>query len=237
MRQGLDTLHSQSLNLFPGDSIMSNFSIAHTVVPFKAGDKALTGQRLAKVGYKSSAKNPAKYPSVAASVPMIQVTDIQSHLTALLPFIGTMLEETQDKIIRSRYEASDGTLSHVTDDDISVRACVAYLSAEREGNRLTNEAIEAWFDATLSENLQAYIADKLGFADPNPDQMNVIEKHTRVYRELLSSLAGGKTLLAEKQIKGCKNALALCDDDGMSDRLLKRLESMGKKSLEDFLDL
>jgi hypothetical protein len=237
MRQGLDTLHSQSSTLFLGESIMSNVSIAHTVVPFKAGDKPLTGQRLAKVGYKPSKNNPAKYPSVAVSVPPIAVQAIHDNLTVLLPFIGTLLEDTQDKVIRSLYEAADGKLSHVTDDDISVRACIAYLSAERDGNRLTNEAIESWFDSVLSENLQAYIAEKLGFEDPNADQMKVVEKHTRIYRELLSSLAGGKTLLAEKQIKGCKNALALCDDDGMSDRLLKRLESMEKKATEDFLDL
>lgn len=224
---------------------MSNVSNIHNVVPFKAGDKALTGQRLAKVGYKTSKKNPAKYSSVAVSVPHISPADISANLSALMPYIGTMLENTQDAIIRSLYESKDGTLKTVHDDEISVSACIGYLSAEASGNRLTSEAIEKWFDSELSENLFAHVAVKLRYlsndadASLTPEQETTVNKHVKVYKDVLSMLAGGKTMLAEKQIKGCKNALALVPDSGdqMAERLMARLNVMEKKATEEFLDL
>ena len=218
---------------------MSNVSIAHTVVPFKAGDKPLTGQRLAKVGYKSTKQNPALYPSIAVSVDFLQAAEIQENLTALLPYIGTMLEGVQDKIVRSLYESSKGNLAHVTNADISVAACIGYLASENEGNRLTSQAIELWFDSELSDNLTAYIAAKLGYEDLNDAQLATVGKHVKIFRDVLASLAGGKTMLAEKQIKGCRTALSLCPDDSdvMATRLSARLDSMEKKSTEDMLDL
>ena len=69
---------------------MSNVSTVHDVVPFVAGKTAaLTGQRLAKVGYKSTAKNPARYASIAVSVPYINPDDITENLQALLPYSGS----------------------------------------------------------------------------------------------------------------------------------------------------
>lgn len=219
---------------------MSNVSTVHDLKPFKAGDKPLTGQRLAKICYKKTKEQPNPLPSVAVSVPFIATEDITSNIRPLLPYICNMLEGTQDKIIRSLYEGRGGKLEIVQDADISVQACIAYLAAESEGDRLTNAAIEAWFDSALSENLTAYIADKLGFRDDlNEDQLGTVLKHVKIYREVLSALAGGKTRLGDKQIKGCKTALTLSADDSdpMVVRLQNRIKSMEGKQTEELLDL
>jgi len=70
-------------------------------------------------------------------------------------------------------------------------------------------------------------------------QETTVQKHVRVYRDVLASLAGGKTMLAEKQIKGCRSALNLCPDadDPMVSRLSARLDTMERKNSEDFIDL
>lgn len=223
---------------------MSNVSTRHALKPFTAGDKPLTGQRLAKVGYKTSKKTPAKFASVAVSVPQIDAGAVQENILRLLPYIGTMLENAQDGIIRGLYESAGGKCIDISDDDISVSACIGYLAAEAAGDRLTKEAIENWFDSELSENLFASIAEKLKFVDADgcitEDQETVVKKHLKIYRDVLSMLAGGKTILAEKQIAGCKNALALApnENDSMVARLNARLTAMEKpKSMEEMLEL
>ncbi len=224
---------------------MSHVSTVHDLKPFKAGDKPLSGQRLAKIGYKKTEKQKNPLQSVAASVPFIPVESITSNVQRLLPHICTMLENAQDGIIRGLYESSGGTLKIVQDAEISVEACIGFLEAEASGNRLTSEAIEKWFDAELSENVFAMLAQKLGFLSNDADatlndaQESTVNKHVRVYRDVLASLAGGKTMLAEKQIKGCRNALALAPDDSdpMVSRLTSRLDTMERKNSEDFIDL
>lgn len=215
----------------------------HQVVPFVAGKTApFTGQRLAKVGYKSTEKNPAKFPSVAVSVPQIALTDVEQNYKALLPHISTMLENAQDGLIRSLYEAKDGSLEAVSDDDISVPAIIAWMEAEATGDRLTKDAIVAWFDRVMADPIYVLIAEKLGFAPengvPNQEQDAVIRKHVKVYKDVFSMLAGGKTILQEKQIKGCKTALALVEDDSVSVKLNARLTAMEKKpDLAEMLEL
>jgi len=228
-----------------GDREMSNVSTVHDLKPFKAGDKALSGQRLAKIGYKSTAKNPAKFASVAASVPFIQPADITSNITRLLPYVCNMLESAQDGIIRGLYESSQGALKIVQDHEISVEACIGFLEAEAAGNRLTSEAVEKWFDAELSDNVFAMLAQKLGFLSTDAEgtltdaQETTVAKHVKIYRDVLASLAGGKTMLAEKQVRGCRSALTLApdSDDPMVSRLSARLDTMERKNSEDFIDL
>lgn len=219
---------------------MSNISNRHTVTKFVAGEsKPLSGQRLARVGYKTTHKTPAKYPSICASVPQINPEHILGNVTKLLPYICTMLEETQDKILRSLYESSDGTLQAVTDDDISVEQCVAYLAAEAAGTRLTTELVEAWFDAQVSDNLVVVVATKLGYSDLTPENLPTVQKHVKVYRALLSSLAGGKTVLTPTQIQGCKRALEVSSvDDETSRKLNARLTALeAKPKMEELLEL
>jgi hypothetical protein len=194
-----------------GDSIMSNVSDRHTVVPFVSGEtKALSGQRLAKVGYKDRGARKAAYPSIAVSVPHVVSASIAEHLQSLLPHIGTLVENTQDAIIRSLYESSDGTLSSVSDADISVRACINFLEAESNGSRLTADRIRSWFDAELRENLSVYVAEKLNI--PNQADATVQQK-CNVYRDTFAALSGKTVFMQPATLKSLESALALCIDD------------------------
>ena len=216
-----------------------SISNRHTVNPFVAGKSApMSEQRLAKVGYKSTAKNPAKYPSICVSVPPINAWSEQQAET-LKPFIRAMLENAQDGIIRSLYESSDGTLSAVSDDDISVDSCIAFMVAENEGGRLTSAMLEQWFDTQMLDNLTVVIAEKLGFDLSTPEQLVTIGKHTNSYRALISSLAGGKTMLATPQIQGLKRALEVVSvEDEISGKLKARLVAMeNKPKMAELLEL
>ena len=222
---------------------MSNVSTVHDVVPFVAGKtNPLTGQRLAKIGYKSTAKNPAKFPSVAVSVPQINPDHIRENLDALLPYIGTMLEKTQDDVIRNLYESRDGALKVVQDHEISVQACISFLESEAAGDRIKKEHIEAWFDRVCAENVFTLIAEKLGYASQDsltPEQESTVQKHVKVYRDILSMLAGGRTVLTPVQIKSCKTIIDVSEDDsGIGTKLMLRLTAMeSPKPVAEFLEL
>lgn len=221
---------------------MSNVSSTHSVTPFIAGSSAaLTGQRLAKVGYKSSAKNPARFKSVCASLPTLPDQLITENISRLVPYVRSFLETAQDGILRSLYESSDGTLTEVHDSDLGLDQIIGYLEAENSGGRLTKDYLEAWFDATMKEPLVILFAPKLGF-DPeflNDSQLETLGRHVAQYKALVSSLSGGKTLLNEKQILSVDKAFEFCEvDDDTSRKLVARLEGMKKKDkIEDLLEL
>lgn len=223
---------------------MSNISTRHNVNLFVSGEsKPLTGQRLAKVGYKTSKKTPAKFPSVCISVPQIDTkTDPFLEFRNGGKFdsiIRDALESAQDGIIKSLYESSGGQLSSVGDDDICLNACLAFIEAENSGGRLTKEFLEAWFDTNVAENLTVVVADKLGFDDLTDSQMEVIQKHLNGYKALVSSLSGGATILNVQQQNNILRALdiAACDDD-TSAKLRARIRNMSeKKNIEELLEL
>lgn len=218
---------------------MSTISNRHQVVPFVAGASApLSGQRLAKVGYKKTTAMPTPPASVCASVPMIQGADVLNNVTRLLPFIGAMLESVQDGILRSLYESSDYGLTTVSDDDISVDACISYLQAEAAGDRLKKDQILAWFDSEVSENLTILVAEKLGFSELTHEAEKTVSRHVAIYRDLIGMLSGGKTILEPKQIRGCRTAISLAASaDRISVRLNDRLTAMESKKVVDILDL
>ena len=212
---------------------MSVIADRHTVVPFVAGKTAaFQDQRLAKVGYKDRTdKNgkttKAKLPSIAVSVP--KITSIEGHLTALLPHIVSMLETTQDSIIRSLYESSEGTLSNVADSDISIGACVAFLEAEAEGDRLSKERIGKWFDSDVRENLAIYVADKLG--TENLDDARITAK-CAAFRGLFALLASKNLFLQPPQIAGLRTALTFAadSDDGFAEKIGKKIDKVESES-------
>jgi hypothetical protein len=224
------------------ESIMSLISTQHSVIPFVAGKTTpLTGQRLAKVGYKSTAKTPAAFPSVAVSVPHIESDSILDSINSLIPHFVNYLADVQDKVIRSLYESSDGAITSIGDSDISVSQCVAYLEAESNGGRLTKESVHAWFDAEAKDVLSAIIADKLGFADDLTDAQNkVIAQKCAAYREVIGSLSGGATVLIPAQIKSVRTLIEQCENESVvKEKLIARLTAMEapKKDTVELLEL
>lgn len=225
---------------------MSNVSHRHAIVPFVSGtSKAYSGQRLSKVGYKSTAKNPAKFASICASVPMIEEEEIKGNVNALLPHIREMLEGVQDKILRSLYEASEGQKAEVTTDELSIQQCISFLAAESMGDRLSAEAIKEWFEGNLADSVLVVVAEKLGYAQGEGDielteaQSETCMKHVEVYSKLLQMLAGKQIRLEEKQMRGMENALALAEDgDKMAQKLRAKITALkNAPKIEDLLEL
>ena len=218
-----------------------SISNRHPVNKFTAGkSEPMHGQRLAKVGYKSTQKTPAKYPSVCASIPMIAPLNLsEQQLESLTPHIITLLESAQDGIFRSLYESSDGTMAELADADISIDACISYLEAESQGSRLTKEYLESWFDQMVKDNLTVVIATKLGYDLSTPEQELTVSKHLNGYRGLITALAGGKTMLQSTQIDGLLRVLEVASvDDETSQKLIARLVAMkNKPKIEDLLEL
>lgn len=221
---------------------MSHFPSTHLVNQFVSGQsEALTGQRLAKIKYKTTAKQAAKFPNICVSIPFIENEVITGNITKLLPYIKGMLENAQDGVIRSLYESSDGMLTGVTDTDIGLDACISYMDAEAQGSRLTKELISAWFETSVKDYLYVIIAEKLKYGtdtEHTPEQEATIGRHINGYRGLYESLAGGKTVLQDAQIRSLGKVLELIDSDDISVKLSSRLVAMmNKPKIEELLEL
>lgn len=222
------------------ETIMSHFTGAHLINSFVAGkSEPLSGQRLAKIGYKSSKKQEAKFKSVCVSVPFVSEEMITGNINRLIPYVREMIGSAQDGIIRSLYESSGGLRSSVSDEEISIDSVIGYLEAESTGGRLTKEFLESWFDENMRENLTVVIADKLGFEELNDMQMETIGKHLAGYKGLISSLSGGKTFLQDNQCKGLIKALEVSSvEDDTSKKLVARINGMlNKPKIEELLEL
>ena len=210
---------------------MSVVSNRHAVVPFIAGTSApMSGQRLARVICKQTAlmtkQGITALPSVCASIPMLPVPTAE-QINELMPHIVSMLESVQDGILRARYEASQGSLDTITDDDLSVEQCIAFLNAKAAGNRITGDSVRAWFNATMAETMLVFIAEKLKFNELTPEVVKTCEPHVNGYRELFAVLGAGKTVLPENQLKQLQFALGLISsDDPMAQRLMDRITAM-----------
>lgn len=221
---------------------MSNFTGSHLVEKFDSStSKALSGQRLAKCRYKTTAKQAAKFPSVCVSVPFIADSTISENMARLLPYVKGMVENAQDGVIRSLYESSDGNLSAVSDQDISIDAIIGFLEAESTGGRLTKEFIEAWFATAVHDTVYLLIAEKLGFTGEGeftPEQDATIGKHVAGYKGMFASLAGGKTFYQPNQVKSLRKVLEMVDSDDTAGKLDARLAKMLEvKPIEELLEL
>lgn len=224
----------------PGVYIMSVVSNRHSIVPFVAGSsKALSDQRLARAGFKLTEKMKAvgktALPSVCASIPQIDPAAIELFWNDLLPHVGTMLEKAQDEILRAKYESSGGTATDITDEELSIPACLAMLNAESAGSKLSAESIGAWFDSSLTDNLTVLIADKLGFDLSTPEQEATVAKHVKNHRDVLAMLAGKNVILAPRQMTAVRNMLELADEDVMHGKLSAKLAALAGKKEEEFL--
>lgn len=214
---------------------MSNISNRHNVVPFTSGEsKPFSGQRLAKVGYKSSKTNPAKFPSVCASIPVLSNwTENQNQ--RLLPTFRSMIQDVQDKIIRSLYESSDGKLTSVSDEEISVDQVISYLEAESTGDRLTREIIGDWFDANLSDALTIIFCEKLGTQDT--DDLRV-KQQLAAYRGLYQAMSKDSGAVQDTQLRGLLKALEFSTDSETTTRMSAKITaSLDRPKLADLLEL
>lgn len=213
----------------------------HSLTLFVSGSSfPMAGQRLAKIGYKSTKANPAKFPSVCASIPPLE--NLPENLQDFAPHILGWLMEKQDSVIRGLYEASNGTRQSVGDDEIGYSAILNYLNAESISGRLTKDAIEQWFKLECEGIVMYTAAVKKGFCsadDSNPKfseiQKGVLQNTVNAYKDLFSGLAGGATKYAENVQDSLLRVLSVCPESAMVEKLTARLEGM--KEQKDFADL
>lgn len=206
-----------------------SISNRHTVTPFISGEsKALTGQRLAKIGYKKTEKNPNPLKSVCVSVPVIQELS-ESQLESLMPHIVGILENAQDGIIRKAYE-TDPSIMSVGDGDISVDACIAYLESEETGGRLTVEFLREWFVLSLKDKLTEFLTVQGSKNLDGAALTKAVGQTLAGYEGMLTSLSGGKTHYDAGQRKKLETILAMTDEgDEVAEKLMKRIGAMAKK--------
>ena len=212
---------------------MSVIGNRHAVVKFVSGEsKAQHGQRLAKVGYKSSKQNPAKFPSVCVSVPQIPAEWLSEpgNIRRLASYLGGFLEEAQNGVIRSLYEGSLGSLEAVSDDDIGIDAVIGWLESQANGDRLSGESIGAWFDSSAADSVTVLIADKLGFDLSTPEQEATVAKHVKIYKALMVSLSGKELNPTIQQKTAMRVVLRVSEDESpIATKLVAKLDALDRK--------
>jgi len=227
---------------------MSNVSTAHSIELFDPKkSKALSGQRLAKIGYKQTAKMTADGitapKSICVSIPQIQDQEIIANISKILPMIRTALETAQDSMIRSLYESknSDPTrFSAVLDSEISIDAIAAFNESESTGSRLTKEYLESWFKSNIADHLSILIAEKLGFSDITEDNMVLIDQKVSGFCGVIASLSGGRTVLPANVRSNARKALELhpeADTDDTCKKLISALDRMEKAESDLLMNL
>ena len=225
---------------------MSNVSNRHAVTPFLAGSsKPLVTQRLSKVGYKSSTDKitkkvtAAKYASICASVPQVDITAVQVFAVELMPYLVSVIENAQDGILKSIYESSGGLLADITDEQISIPACISYLAAEAAGSRLSEDSIAAWFASDCADNMTVVIADKLGFNLSTPEQCEAVQKRVDIHGKILAMLSGKNVTLSEQQQIAIRNCIKLGADiaGGIGAKIVARFEAVTAVRPEDALQM
>jgi hypothetical protein len=220
--------------------IMSNVSNRHNVNPFVSGKSAaLAGQRLAKIGYKTTEKTPARFASVCVSVPLVDTPFTDAQIKALNPHIVALIEKTQDSIIRELYETSEGKLSTVGDEAISVDACISWLEQEETGGRMTIEKIRAWYSESLEGKLKEFLRGFAARTITDPEMLTkAVNQTANGYRDMLAALSGGKTSYNATQREKLIKVLALTEEgDDIAEKMVKRLDAMEKKEREEMLSV
>lgn len=203
---------------------MSNISDVHNVTAFDAKkSRALDGQRLAKVVYKTPKKGTKK-DSKCVSIPVISQLDA-AFVNDANPYIVSMYHDAQDAIIR---ELVDKGATEVRDSQIDNAAVLQYLAELAAGNRLSKEAAAEWFDTSMGDVLTVAFADKMGVTDtPTEEQTATITQAIAVYKDKFCGMAGGKTKYDKETALRLLKAIEIAGaDDDIATKFQKRLEVM-----------
>ncbi len=210
-------------------SIIDN--LAHSIVAYDPkSTKAMTGQRLSKVTFKTVTDKDSplcgiKRESKCVSLPPLKSEEIVSNVQVLAPAIVEYLHGIQDKIVRERVEAN---AAHITMEEVSIAACIDWLESNNESGRLTKESVGVWFTENVETELAVTLADKLGVTGVPTDAENKqIMAVVGTFKDKISSLAGGKTVFAPNMCETLIKALAFAPEgDALKSRFTVRLQKM-----------
>lgn len=208
---------------------MSAISNVHNIKEYTIGvTKPLTGQRLAKVTYKVDKTTGIKPDSVCVSVPAINQNDIVNNIDKFVPHIVSLVERTQDLIIRAIHESK---ASVVQDSDISIEKVLEYLNEESSGGRITKKDAQEWFTQTIEDPLTIALCNKLGVSEtPTQAESEKINKLVEEFKNNISSLTAGNVKYAPDVCGVLSKALAFApQEDDMRIKFQTRLDGMMKK--------
>lgn len=204
-------------------------STRHTLELFKTGEsKAMHGQRLLKIGFKGDKK---LFDSRCASVPVISdliLSELKNNPLKFSDILTEVIESAQDAVAKNLFLSSGGTLTEISDEEISIDACIAYLESIGTGGRLTKEALCVWFDESMKENLSIVLAEKLSLELEDVR----ISQALAAYKALFAECAAPKISLSQVQIDNLKKAIAYCSEDRISGKILSRFAALEKEQKE-----
>jgi len=213
----------------------------HQFAPLTKSSKPLSGQRLSRVIAKASKDggySPNLPESLCVSIPFLESSVISENIVQLTPHILAMIEDTRDAIISEKRKESGCT--EISDDDISIASCIAFLESSAKGSRVTSEYLSEWFKETYSVQAAEFIivACKWGveLEDLSPEQLQVVENKINVLSGMFSGFASGKY---SPEIPKCKAMLKFGEflpedaiDSRMSIYLGKAKKILEAKELE-----
>lgn len=211
-------------------------TLNHSVVTYDGKNKPFTGQRLAKVTWKTNNDKTSAYYNIkreskCVSLPVVASAELVANITALSPHLVAYLHSVQDKMVREMLDSQNNCVS-ISTQDISIPAIIEYLEGSDESGRLTKESVAAWFDSTVADSLSLLLAEKLGISDvPTDAESAKVLEVVGAFKSKIAALAGGKTSYEPKVCKSLINALAVVgSDDALAVRFTSRLQKMVAES-------
>lgn len=219
---------------------MSVISNRHTVLTLDKTSKALSGQRLARVIAKKNKDGEYESPNLTeskcVSIPRLE-NPTQEQLTAMMPHIVGMLSDVQDNLIRECIIKTGA--SEVSDDEISVDACIRYLDSDSSGGRITSAYLAQWFTDTYSESAYQFIAHMCKFGDDfnsyTDAQLDVIEKKTNVLRDMFAGYASGKYAPDMPKCKAMIKFMEFCGGTDAVDSRMSMYAVRTQKRLDELM--
>jgi hypothetical protein len=209
---------------------MSTISNRHSIEAFTSTSKALTGQRLIKVGYKGADKFS---DSICMSVPKLSEevkAALKSSPEQFFSVVQSALEQAQHGILKALWESSGATLQSVGDDEISIQSCLAFLSCSGESvGRLTKEVVKNWFETDMKANLMVILSEKLQKDQEDEKVLQV----TRGYAGLFESCAAPVISLTVPQLENLQFALEYADNSPVTEKLKARIADKLKEKAEE----
>lgn len=216
---------------------MSNLFNVHAVTSYQAGKtKALDGQRLSKVTYKTDKETGLKADSKAVSIPAIVWSDIESQVPVIKDHILDLVLKAQDGIVRKLVESGKDS---ITSESINIPAIIAAMLEESTGGRLTGETIREWFQESIKDSLLIAFASKLGIPDdaaPTVEQSEKLAKILKGYEDSFAKLASGAASFNDTQKSNLIKAIELSGLDSSDDILASKfIARLSKVSDDDAL--
>jgi len=221
----------------------TNLDGNYTFMPYDAKAPVVEkGLRTIKVMYKKNMKTGTIGGNNVCILakPLDIEEDIKPNIEKLLPYILTLCEAEQDKLVKSFHTSDD---VEIIPSSINIEAIINSLEAARtESLRINKELLGSWFDSSMADTLTVLFADKLGISsEPSQEEIKKLESFLNVYKNKYSGLASNLVQYSKDEAEKLITALDKCEIDSgdvvgmkVKEKLIKMVET---PNLEEVLGL